>query len=81
MLQKLNLGASIGSPQAVAKLWAKSHMGKERHSVVGRGINAKDGLEFVVYYGQQCYIEHLFYYRRTISTNPGYREQFDDESR
>ena len=29
----------------MAKLWAKSHKGKERHSVVGHGINAKDGME------------------------------------
>lgn len=63
--KKLLLGKSLGSPQAVAKEWAKEHVGRNRHSVIGRGIGSKDsGLEYVVYYGEQTHVEYLMYYKR-----------------
>merc|ERR1719326_2309198 len=62
------------NPQAVAAKMGKKNKGEAQrtylHSVIGKGINAKDGLEFVVYKGIQCYPEFLIYYERVSEKNP-----------
>ena len=76
MLQKMTLGSAIVSAQAVAaRLLPKGTAVRgDEVSVIGHGINAADGQEYVVYYGDQCYVEYLLYFSRKDSSRPSKQE-------
>ena len=76
MLQKMTLGSAIVSAQAVAaRLLPKGTAVRgDEVSVIGHGIGANDGEEYVVYYGDQCYVEYLLYFSRKDSHNPDAQE-------
>jgi len=68
MMQKMGIGNPnkyFRNARSVAsKMSKKDEKRQYLHSVIGHGIGAKDGLEFVVYQGIQCYPEFLLYYER-----------------